>query len=45
MMWVSLGIIAVFGGMTLWLHDESFIKWKPTVLYGFLRASSGAAAT
>ncbi|MDP2029685.1 MAG: septation protein A [Thiobacillus sp.] len=33
MMWVSLGIIAVFGGATLWLHDESFIKWKPTVLY------------
>jgi intracellular septation protein len=33
MMWVSLGIIIVFGGATLWLHDESFIKWKPTVLY------------
>ncbi|HEX7971839.1 MAG TPA: septation protein A [Thiobacillus sp.] len=33
MMWLSLGIIAVFGGATLWLHDESFIKWKPTVLY------------
>lgn len=33
MLWVSLGIIVVFGGATLWLHDESFIKWKPTVLY------------
>ena len=33
MMWVSLGIIAVFGGATLRLHNESFIKWKPTVLY------------
>lgn len=33
MMWISLGIIVVFGGATLWLHDESFIKWKPTVLY------------
>lgn len=33
MMWVSLGLIVVFGGATLWLHDESFIKWKPTVLY------------
>lgn len=33
MLWVSLGIIIVFGGATLWLHDESFIKWKPTVLY------------
>lgn len=26
-------IIVVFGGATLFLHDESFIKWKPTVLY------------
>lgn len=33
MMWVSLAIIAVFGGATLLLQDETFIKWKPTVLY------------
>ena len=33
MLWVSFGIIAVFGGATLLLHDETFIKWKPTVLY------------
>jgi intracellular septation protein len=38
MMWVSLGIIAVFGGATLWLHDENFIKWKPTVLYWLFAA-------
>ncbi|MBT9567315.1 MAG: septation protein A [Thiobacillus sp.] len=45
MMWVSLGIIAVFGGATLWLHDESFIKWKPTVLYWIFAAIIfGAAA-
>ena len=31
--WLSLAIIAVFGGATLILHDETFIKWKPTVLY------------
>ncbi|MBN2197316.1 MAG: septation protein A [Polyangiaceae bacterium] len=31
--WVSLVIIALFGGATIALHDESFIKWKPTVLY------------
>jgi intracellular septation protein len=31
--WVSLVIIVVFGGATLLLHDETFIKWKPTVLY------------
>jgi intracellular septation protein len=33
MLWVSFAIIAVFGGATLILHDETFIKWKPTILY------------
>ncbi|TAK92055.1 MAG: septation protein A [Burkholderiaceae bacterium] len=33
MQWASLGLIVVFGGATLLLHDENFIKWKPTVLY------------
>ena len=33
MLWASLGIIGVFGGATLFLQDETFIKWKPTVLY------------
>lgn len=31
--WLSLVIIVVFGGATLVLHDDTFIKWKPTVLY------------
>jgi len=39
MLWVSLGIITVFGGATLLLHDETFIKWKPTVLYWFFSAA------
>jgi intracellular septation protein len=34
MQWASLVIIVAFGGMTLFFHDETFIKWKPTVLYG-----------
>jgi intracellular septation protein len=29
---VTLGIIVVFGGLTLYLRDEQFIKWKPTVI-------------
>src|SRR5580765_7814392 len=33
MLWASSAIIAVFGGATLLLQDETFIKWKPTVLY------------
>jgi intracellular septation protein len=33
MLWVSLAVITVFGGATLLLQNETFIKWKPTVLY------------
>jgi intracellular septation protein len=33
MLWLSVAVIIVFGGATIWLHDESFIKWKPTILY------------
>lgn len=32
-LWMSLAVITIFGGATLLLHDETFIKWKPTVLY------------
>ena len=35
MLWVNLGIIIFFGGLTIFLHNEIFIKWKPTVLYAF----------
>lgn len=43
MQWIGLALIAVFGGATLILQNETFIKWKPTVLYlamaaGFLIA-------
>ncbi len=30
---ISLVVIIVFGGATLLVHNELFIKWKPTVLY------------
>jgi len=29
---VTLGLIVVFGGATLILHDEMFIKWKPSIV-------------
>jgi intracellular septation protein len=44
MLWASLGIIVVFGGATLLLQDETFIKWKPTVLYWLLGGVLAAAA-
>lgn len=30
---ITLVLILAFGTLTLALHDERFIKWKPTVLY------------
>ena len=33
MLWVSLGLVTVLGGATIYFHSENFIKWKPTVLY------------
>jgi len=33
MQWLGLGVIVLFGGATLLAHSETFIKWKPTVLY------------
>lgn len=33
MQWLSLAIIVLFGGATILAHDDTFIKWKPTVLY------------
>src|SRR5688572_24676417 len=44
MLWASLAIIGVFGGATLLLQDETFIKWKPTVLYWLFAAVLAGAA-
>ena len=44
MMWVSLAVIVVFGGATLLLQDETFIKWKPTVLYWLFSATLTGSA-
>jgi intracellular septation protein len=33
MLWISLGLVVVLGGATIWFHSETFIKWKPTALY------------
>jgi len=31
---ISFVLILVFGSLTLALHDDTFIKWKVTVIYG-----------
>jgi len=33
MLWLSLAVITVMGGATIYFHDETFMKWKPTILY------------
>ncbi len=33
MHWINFAVIVLFGGATLWLQNDAFIKWKPTVLY------------
>ena len=34
-LWISLFMFAFFGGLTIYFHDENFIKWKLTVVYWF----------
>ena len=38
MLLVNGAVISVLGGITLALHDKTFIMWKPTVLYWLLAA-------
>jgi len=44
MLWVSLAVIVIFGGATLLLQNETFIKWKPTVLYWLFACALAVAA-
>lgn len=32
MVLISAALVLIFGGLTLWIHDEAFIKWKVTVV-------------
>ena len=33
MLWATFGLVVVLGGATIWFHNATFIKWKPSVLY------------
>lgn len=35
---VTFVMVAVFGGLTIFLHDDNFIKWKVTIVYGIFAA-------
>jgi intracellular septation protein len=30
MLWVTLALVVVLGGATVWFHNPTFIKWKPS---------------
>jgi intracellular septation protein len=38
LLWFSGVMVLVLGGITIWLHDETFIKIKPTIYYSFVAA-------
>ena len=38
MLLVNGAVVSVLGGITLLLHDQTYIMWKPTVLYWLLAA-------
>lgn len=33
MLWVSGGLVTIFGAATLWFQNETFIQIKPTIVY------------
>ncbi len=41
LLWFSGIMVVVLGGLTIWLHDETFIKMKPTVYYVLVSALLG----
>jgi intracellular septation protein len=34
-------VVGIFGGLTLWFNDETFIKIKPTIIYGLFAGILG----
>ncbi|MDR0737426.1 MAG: septation protein A [Zoogloeaceae bacterium] len=43
MLLLSFALVTAFGGLTLILQNDTFIKWKPTVLYWIIAASMSVA--
>ena len=39
MLWISLGLVTVMGGASIYFHNDTFIKWKPSVLYWVMAAA------
>ena len=39
MLWITGALVLVFGGLTLYFHDETLIKVKPTIVYSLFAAA------
>jgi intracellular septation protein len=39
MLWITLALVLVLGGATIWFHDPMIIKWKPSIAYWALALS------
>ena len=33
MLWVSMSMIIIFGGLAVWFHNQLFIMWKPSIYF------------
>ena len=38
---LTAAVVGLFGGLTLWSHDNTFIKLKPTIIYSLFAAILG----
>lgn len=38
MLWLSAGLVVVFGALTLYFRDDTFLKMKPTIVYAMFSA-------
>jgi len=36
MLWISMSLMVVFGGLTVWFHNQMFIMWKPSIYFWVL---------
>lgn len=41
MLWISGALVLVFGGLTLYFHDQTFIQIKPTIVYALFAVVLG----
>jgi len=39
MLWITLALVIVLGGATIWFHSPIIIKWKPSIAYWALGLS------